>query len=161
MIVHALKMWRNYLTGNKFKLRTYHYCLKHLFGKPTLNSRQTRWLEFLSEYEFEIKHIKEKENQVADALSRRAHEVNISAISMYMTDLKKKIVATTNSDQIYLKIKETLHEGNFQHEFNCYELKEDGILMYKGKVYVPNSGEIKNEVLKEMHIFPYAGHPRY
>jgi hypothetical protein len=135
-IVHALKMWRHYLMGRKFELRTDHCGLKHLFGQPTLNARQTRWLEFLSEYDFEIKHIKGKENQVVDALSRRAHEVHIATISMYMTDLKDKIIATTNSDQQYLKIKETLQQGNFQQKFNYYELKEDGILMYKGKVYV-------------------------
>jgi hypothetical protein len=46
--------------GRRFELRTYHYGLKHLFGQPTLNVRKTRWLEFLSEYEFEIKHIKGK-----------------------------------------------------------------------------------------------------
>jgi hypothetical protein len=40
-------------------------------------------------------------------------------------------------------------------------MKEDGILMYKGKVYVSNSKEIKNEMLKEMHNVPYAGHPGY
>jgi hypothetical protein len=61
-IVHALKMWRHYLMGKKFELRTYHCDLKHLFGNPTLNARKTRWMEFLSEYEFEIKHIKKKEN---------------------------------------------------------------------------------------------------
>jgi hypothetical protein len=43
-----------------------HCGLKHLFGKPTLYARQTRWLEFLGEYEFEIKHIQGKENQVDD-----------------------------------------------------------------------------------------------
>jgi hypothetical protein len=69
---------------------------------------QTRWLEFLSEYDFEIKHIKGKENQVVDALNRRAHEVHIAAINMYKTDLKDKIIATTNSDQHYVKIKDYL-----------------------------------------------------
>jgi hypothetical protein len=33
--------------------------------------------------------------------------------------------------------------------------------MYKGKVYVPNSSELKNAVLKDMHNVPYAGHPGY
>jgi hypothetical protein len=135
--------------------------LKHLFGQPTLNARQTRWLEFLSEYDFEIKHIKGKENQVVDALNMRAHEVHIATISMYMTDLKDKIIATTNSDQHYVKIKEALQQGNFQHKFNYYELKEDKILMYKGKVYVPSSSELKNAVLKEMHNVSYVGHPGY
>jgi hypothetical protein len=51
---------------------------------------------------------------VANALSRRAHEVHIESISMYRTDLKEKIIAATNSNQNYLKIKETLQQGNFQ-----------------------------------------------
>ena len=59
-IVHALKMWIHFLVGNKFELRTHHCGLKHLFEQPTLNSRQTIWLEFLSEHDFEIKHIKGK-----------------------------------------------------------------------------------------------------
>jgi hypothetical protein len=74
--------------GTKFELRTDHYGLKHLFGLPTLNVRQTRWLEFLSEYEFEIKHIKGKENQVVDARNRRAHEMHIETKRKYGIDLK-------------------------------------------------------------------------
>jgi hypothetical protein len=113
-IVHALKMWMNYLVVKKFELRIDHYGLKHLFGQPTLNAMKTRWLEFLSEYDFEIKHIKGKENQVVDALNMRAHEVHIAAISMYMTYLKDKVIVVANSNQNYLKIKETLQQGNFQ-----------------------------------------------
>jgi hypothetical protein len=33
--------------------------------------------------------------------------------------------------------------------------------MYKGKVYVSNSNELKNVVLKEMHNVPYVSHPKY
>jgi hypothetical protein len=132
-IVHALKMWRHYLMRNKFKLRTNHCILKHLFEQPTLNARQTRWLEFLNENDFEMKHIKSKENQVVDALSTKAHEVHIVAINMYNNDLIDKIIATTNSYQQYLKIKEILEQGNFQQKFNSYELKEDEIIMYKVK----------------------------
>jgi hypothetical protein len=33
--------------------------------------------------------------------------------------------------------------------------------MYKGKVYVSNSNELKNVVLKEMHNVPYVGHLSY
>jgi hypothetical protein len=147
--------------GRRFEIRTNHSGLKHLFGQPTLNARQTRWLEFLSEYDFKIKHIKGKENQVVDALIRRAHEVHISAISMYRTNLKDKFLEATNSDQHYLQIKENLQQGNLQHKFKIYELKEDGILLYRGKVYVPNSMELKNIVLREMHNVPYVGHPGY
>jgi hypothetical protein len=57
-IVHDLKKWRHYLMGRRFELRTDHNGLKYLFDQPTLNARQSRWLEFLCEYNFEIKHIK-------------------------------------------------------------------------------------------------------
>ena len=30
-IIHALKMWRHYLMGKNFELRTGHYGLKYLF----------------------------------------------------------------------------------------------------------------------------------
>jgi hypothetical protein len=44
--------------------------------------------EFLSEYDFDIKHIKGKENKVVDALSRRVHEMHATTISMCKYDLK-------------------------------------------------------------------------
>ena len=94
--------------GKKFELIIDHCGMKHLFGQPTLNARKTRWLEFLSEYDFEIKNIKGKENQVADALNRRAHEVHIAAINMYVIDLKYQIIAGANSYHQYVKIKEIL-----------------------------------------------------
>ena len=57
-ILHALKMWRHYLMGREFELRTDHCGLKYLFDQPTLNARKATWLEFLCEVYFEIKHIK-------------------------------------------------------------------------------------------------------
>ena len=47
--------------GRRFELRTDHCGLKYLFDQPTLNARQARWMEFLCEFDFEIKHIKGKE----------------------------------------------------------------------------------------------------
>jgi hypothetical protein len=37
-----------------------------------------------------------------------------------------------------------------------YKLDNDEILMYKGKIYVPNSQELKNMILREMHNVPYV-----
>ena len=33
--------------------------------------------------------------------------------------------------------------------------------MYKGRTYVPNSQELKNLILREIHNVPYVGHPGY
>eukprot|EP00253_Pinus_taeda_P018243 PITA_18243 len=70
-VIHALKMWRHYLVGRKFLLLTDHHSLTNYFSQPTLNARQARWVDFLSGFDFEIKHLQGKENRVADALSRK------------------------------------------------------------------------------------------
>ena len=59
-IVHALDMWRHYLMGRKIELRTDHYGLKYLFEQSTLNARQDKGMEFLSELDFEINTHKRK-----------------------------------------------------------------------------------------------------
>jgi hypothetical protein len=85
-IVYALKVWRHYLVGQKFELRTDHCGLQHIFTQSDLNSRQRRWLELLSEYEFEITYIKGTVNRVADALSRRPHIFSVLPLQMNLRD---------------------------------------------------------------------------
>ena len=77
-IIHALKMWRHYLLGRILELRTYHMTLKYVFYHPRLNARKTRWMEFLCEFDFEIKDVKGKENNFADALRRKFHVASLS-----------------------------------------------------------------------------------
>jgi hypothetical protein len=102
-IVHTLKKWRNYLMGKSFELRTNHNGLKYLFYQPILNARHRRWLEFLYEYDFDIKHIKGKEKKLVDALSRRVHELHAKTIRMCETDLKRKKIEAT---KVYFHYKE-------------------------------------------------------
>ena len=70
-VMLSLKLWRHYLVGRRFELRTNHQSLKHPFTQRDLDARQRRWSEFMSEYDFEISYIKGKENVVANALSKR------------------------------------------------------------------------------------------
>jgi hypothetical protein len=101
-IVHALKMWRHYLMEKRFELITSHNGLKYLFEQPTLNVRKTRWMEFLSEYDFDIKHVKGKENKFIDALSRRLHLIHDTTVSIHQLDLKRKILDVVVTDHHYL-----------------------------------------------------------
>jgi hypothetical protein len=48
-----------------------------------------------------------------------------------------------------------------QQKIEEYKLDNDEILMYRGIIYVPNSQELKNLILGEMHNVPYAVHPGY
>jgi hypothetical protein len=91
-----------------FELRTDHNGLKYLFDQPTLNTRQSRWLEFLCVYNFDIKHIKGKENKVVDSLSRKVHNLHATTISMYQTNIKGRILEAANTDLQYKDLVEKL-----------------------------------------------------
>jgi len=88
--------------------------MKYLFVQPTLNARQIRWLEFLSECDFDINHIKGKEKKVVDALSRRVHEFHYTTINMYQSYLKEKIWEAEKSDLQYMEIVTKLQQGILQ-----------------------------------------------
>jgi len=160
-VVHALKMWRHYLMGNKFELRTDHDGLKHLFEQPTLNAIQKIWMELLCEYYFYIKHIQGKDKKVADALSRKMHVMHVAAISTGKSDLIDKILEAVTTDEHYQQVKDGLQQQKVPQKFDKYRLVEDGIIMHRDRVYVPNSESLKKFILKEMHNVPYAGHSGY
>jgi hypothetical protein len=147
-IVHALKKWRHYLMGKRFELRIDHNGMQSLFYQPTPNTRQSRWLEFICEYDFDINKIKGKDNKVVDAIIRRVHELYATTISMYQSYLKDIFVEATKSDFQYMELVTKLQQGKMQQKVEDYELRIDGILLYINRVYVPNSYELRSVILK-------------
>ena len=75
MIIYALNMWRYYILGRMLVLMSDHSGLRYLFDQPNLNVRKARWLSTINEFDFEIKHLKRKDNQVANALSQKVHYI--------------------------------------------------------------------------------------
>src|SRR6202034_1336421 len=69
-IIESLKRFKNLLQGAKFQILTDHKGLEFIKTQKNLSPRQARWLETLTEYDFEIKHIPGETNTLADALSR-------------------------------------------------------------------------------------------
>jgi hypothetical protein len=124
--------------GKKFELRTDHNGLKYLFDQPTLNARQIRWLEFLCEYDFDIRHIKGKDNKVVDALSRKVHELHATTISMCQSELKDRIVEAANTDLQYKSLVAKLQQREGPQTKESYTVGIDGLLLHKNRVYVPN-----------------------
>jgi hypothetical protein len=72
-VVHALKIWRHYLIGDRCEVYTEHKSLKYIFTQPDLNLRQRRWLELIKDYDMSIHYHPGKANVVADALSRKSY----------------------------------------------------------------------------------------
>jgi hypothetical protein len=76
-VVHALKIWRHYLIGNKCDIYTDHKSLKYFFTQTELNMRQRRWLELIKDYDLNIQYHPGKANVVADALSTKHYCSNL------------------------------------------------------------------------------------
>lgn len=105
-VVHALKSVAPLFGGRIFLLMTDHHSLTSYFSQPTLNARQARWVDFLGGFDFEIKHLKGKENRVADALSRKVHCLYEIGISEGQSTLGKEIKEAAEQDQIYQQKKQ-------------------------------------------------------
>ncbi|GJX38400.1 putative reverse transcriptase domain-containing protein [Tanacetum coccineum] len=94
-VVFALKIWRHYLYGTKCTMFTDHKSLQHILDQKELNMRQRRWLELLSDYDYEIRYHPEKANVVADTLRRKEQIKPLRVRALVMTidlDLPKKIL---------------------------------------------------------------------
>src|SRR6202163_689507 len=90
-IVHALREWRHYLLGNRISIITDHRSLQYLATQDKLSARQTRWSEFLQQFDYEIRYRPGRDNHVADSLSRRPdHQLN--ALSQSSVDISSEML---------------------------------------------------------------------
>ena len=92
-IYTALKHFRHYLEGSKFKIYTDHAAIipamKNSLDRPI--SKESRMLSFISQFDAEVVHVPGKENEIADLLSRPFGAVNACGLlsNIYYDDLKK------------------------------------------------------------------------
>ena len=70
-VVYALKKFRHYLLGRRFTIKTDHASLQWIRRTPEPIPQTVRWLAFIEEFDFDVKHVPGSKNGHADALSRR------------------------------------------------------------------------------------------
>ena len=182
-VVFALKIWRHYLYGETFQIFTDHKSLKYLMSQKELNMRQRRWVELLKDYDCTLEYHPGKANTVADALSRKS--INSSMASLRVSTFPslidlRKMNAKLNVDDVgvllaTLSIRPVLKERIQEAQPNDPKLKEiiekvkqgketpfilqDDTLMLGDRICVPDTDELRREILDEAHNAPYAMHP--
>src|SRR6266850_1240509 len=72
-VLEALLRWEDKLLGHKFTIVTDHKALTFFKDAPYMSSRQTRWWEYLSRFDYSMEYIQGTTNLVADSLSRYYH----------------------------------------------------------------------------------------
>jgi hypothetical protein len=149
-IVHALKMWRHYLLGIIFLLMIDHSALGYLFDQPKLNVRQARWMALLSDFDFEIKHIKGKENRVVDALSRSMRVVHLAVLSTNESTIKERVKTAQETDAFFKTVTSYLKQDPTGLKYEGYQMLNDDLLTYKGILYIPNCDGSKRFIMDEL-----------
>ena len=69
-ILEGLLKWEDKLLCTRIHVVTDHKSLEFFKTQRKLSSRQSRWMEYLSRFNFDIRYVKGELNKVADALSR-------------------------------------------------------------------------------------------
>jgi hypothetical protein len=78
-IIRCFEQWRAELQSIEsfINVLTDHKSLKYFMTIKKLNKRQTRWTEFLAEFDFKIAYQSEKKNDKADSLTRRLEDRSV------------------------------------------------------------------------------------
>ena len=155
-IVQALRHWRHYLVPQEFVLFTDHLALKYINTQKKLNTRHAKWVSFLQGYTFVLKHKSGKQNQVADALSRRTSLLSTMVAEVIGFDTIKKLYAT---DDDFWEIVEQLNGssiGRTSHVQGDYFL-QDGYLFKGRQLCIPVSS-MRENIIREFHSGGMAGH---
>jgi hypothetical protein len=140
---------------------TDHSGLRYFFDQPKLNVRQARWITLLSDFDFEIKHIKGKENRVANALSRSMKVVHLEVISTSESDIKGRVKSAQETYAFFKTMKSNLKQDPTRLKYEGYLMLNDDLLTYKGGLYIPNCDDLKRFIMDELHKRPYTGHLGY
>ena len=68
-VVHYLMLWKHYLLGSWFLVKTDNTAVSHFLNQPKLSFKQVRWQELLVEFNFWLEYKAGSTNKVTDAPS--------------------------------------------------------------------------------------------
>ncbi|OIV89032.1 hypothetical protein TanjilG_01655 [Lupinus angustifolius] len=151
-LVQAIQRWRHYLLGRHFIVKTDQKSLKFLTDQRLFTEEQFKWAVKLIGMDFEIQFKPGKENQVADALSRREMYAAISLVSLpEKEDWTREVTLDPKWKQLVqdLIVSPSSHEG--------YEFR-GGLLLYKGRLVLARDSNRISTLSKECHTSPMGGH---
>jgi hypothetical protein len=170
-IIVALRTWRHYLHGVQFNVATDHRSLIYLQTQPHLSARQTRWLEFLQQFDFKTEYKEGRTNVVADGLSRRpdhkpipidSESVTINSLSSSSIDvganLREAIVQSYHTDK---ECSELLSADKVKDQpaDSCIRLHGGLLINASNRIVIPSSASsVKSLIFHECHDAPLGGH---
>jgi hypothetical protein len=153
-LVKAVRNWRPYLWGRAFLVRTDHYSLKFLLDQRLSTIPQHTWVSKLFGYDISVEYRTGKLNGVADALSRRDEDTaEINSISAPQFQLFDTLRTEATTDPQILDLCATIAAGTANPGWTYV----DGLLLFQGKVFIPDASSVWAEILAAAYDYGHEG----
>jgi hypothetical protein len=92
-VIQALKKWRHYLVPKEFVLYNDNHALQFMTQQEKLTQKHSKWVEYMHNFTFVIKHISGTANKVFDALSKKC---------LLMQEFRVKTLGFDNLKEMYI-----------------------------------------------------------
>ena len=182
-VIRALEDWRHYLEGlpDPFTIVTDHRNLEYWRTAQNLTRRQACWSLYLSRFDFRLTHKPGAAITQADPLSRLPthqvmdaednknqivlqpnHFAGTAAASFEASNtLEQDIRNATDLDaEVVLALRLLKQQAPRQLTEGLTDWEErDGLIFYKGRIYVPKSLDLRRRIVQICHDSSTAGHP--
>jgi len=185
-IIHALEEWRHFLEGATYPVEiwTDHKNLEYFMTAKKLNHRQACWSLHLARFNFLLHHRPGRTMGKPDTLLRRADHGNGASDNENVVLLRPEFLAVHALEGVELtgieqKILSDIRRGNWNGDQEepiakaAQELRRsangtvhssewsniDGLLWFRGKIYVPQSLDLRRQIVALCHDTHIAGHP--
>ena len=158
-ITSAVKRWWQYLLGHTFVILTNHKSLRELMVQPVQTPEQHVYLAKLLGYNYSIQYKVEHSNMVADALSRQTdidHTTTMFSIlsiprPKFLDDLKIELASSEEFNDLTTRVTK-------DPEQHLAFILRDGLLLYKGRIWINRDNNFIALLLEEFHKSPLGGH---
>ena len=87
--------------------------------------------------------------------------MHMESLSICQSDLRQQIVNHVAGDELYEQVKVKLQQHSLEKRYEGYNLEKDGLLTYKGIIYILNVAYLRRVVMDEIHQAPYSSHLGY
>jgi len=179
-IIRALQAFRHWLMGTKHPVTilTDHNNLRYFTTKQFLTPRQTRWMQFMTNFDIQLRYRPGRQSSVPDALSRRADHAptsetqpdgqvllppsmfppqqsvnSILTESLAQRNYGVEIYKAQAQDPLILEFNKKLESDPLPHGWK----KSEELWTYMGKIYIPPI--LRQSVFREMHSQGPSAHP--
>jgi len=154
-LVSSVKKWRPYLLGHRFVIRTDHRSLKFLWDQAIATEAQQKWLLKLMGYDFLIEYKKGQDNRAADALSRQT-EGTLSALSAPIPHWIEPIQQEVQQNPDLIALTERIQQQELQGPWHL----QNGLIYFKGRIYLNSTSPITAAILSEFHNRTHEGYQK-